>query len=207
MLRTLPQRARQQLELVAPHADAGLLQLLQRRAEARAARNLDLDRVAWRSATGEPTYQKRVADGRGDGENNQSEKGLQQDRQRVKSHSTMECARLNRYGLLAVTGADARDFLHAQLTNDIAKLAARARRARRLVHRQGPPARHHAGDPVARRLPAAARAGPRARGGQAPVDVRAALQGEDRRRERRLGAVRRLGRGLAGPAWPGKAAP
>ena len=35
----------------------------------------------------------------------------------------MECARLNRYGLLAVTGADAREFLHAQLTNDIAKLA------------------------------------------------------------------------------------
>ncbi len=35
----------------------------------------------------------------------------------------MECARLNRYGLLAVTGADARAFLHAQLTNDIAGLA------------------------------------------------------------------------------------
>ena len=34
----------------------------------------------------------------------------------------MECARLNRYGLLAVTGADAREFLHAQLTNDISKL-------------------------------------------------------------------------------------
>jgi len=36
----------------------------------------------------------------------------------------MECARLNRYGLLAVTGADARDFLHAQLTNDIEHLDA-----------------------------------------------------------------------------------
>ena len=35
----------------------------------------------------------------------------------------MECARLNRYGLLAVSGADARDFLHAQLTNDVAHLA------------------------------------------------------------------------------------
>jgi tRNA-modifying protein YgfZ len=34
----------------------------------------------------------------------------------------MECARLNRYGLLVVTGADARDFLHAQLTNDVANL-------------------------------------------------------------------------------------
>jgi hypothetical protein len=34
----------------------------------------------------------------------------------------MECARLNRYGVLAVTGVDARDFLHAQLTNDIANL-------------------------------------------------------------------------------------
>jgi len=34
----------------------------------------------------------------------------------------MECARLSRYGLLAVTGADARDFLHAQLTNDVAHL-------------------------------------------------------------------------------------
>jgi hypothetical protein len=31
----------------------------------------------------------------------------------------MECARLNRYGLLSVTGADAREFLHAQLTVDI----------------------------------------------------------------------------------------
>ena len=40
----------------------------------------------------------------------------------LKWHSTMECARLNRYGLLAVTGADARAFLHAQLTNDIANL-------------------------------------------------------------------------------------
>jgi len=35
----------------------------------------------------------------------------------------MECALLNRYGLLAVTGADARAFLHAQLTKDIEKLA------------------------------------------------------------------------------------
>jgi folate-binding protein YgfZ len=34
----------------------------------------------------------------------------------------MECARLNRYGLLSVSGADARDFLHAQLTNDIENL-------------------------------------------------------------------------------------
>jgi folate-binding protein YgfZ len=34
----------------------------------------------------------------------------------------MECARLNRYGVLAVSGADAREFLHAQLTNDIANL-------------------------------------------------------------------------------------
>ena len=34
----------------------------------------------------------------------------------------MECARLNRYGLLAVTGSDARAFLHAQLTNDIENL-------------------------------------------------------------------------------------
>jgi tRNA-modifying protein YgfZ len=35
---------------------------------------------------------------------------------------TAESARLSRYGLLAVTGADARAFLHAQLTNDIANL-------------------------------------------------------------------------------------
>jgi folate-binding protein YgfZ len=34
----------------------------------------------------------------------------------------MECARLSRYGLLSVSGADARDFLHAQLTNDIQNL-------------------------------------------------------------------------------------
>ena len=34
----------------------------------------------------------------------------------------MECARLTRYGLLSVQGADAREFLHAQLTNDIQHL-------------------------------------------------------------------------------------
>ena len=34
----------------------------------------------------------------------------------------MECARLSRYGLLSVTGVDAADFLHAQLTNDIKNL-------------------------------------------------------------------------------------
>jgi tRNA-modifying protein YgfZ len=34
----------------------------------------------------------------------------------------MECAPLNRYGLIAVAGPDARDFLHAQLTNDVSKL-------------------------------------------------------------------------------------
>ncbi len=34
----------------------------------------------------------------------------------------MQCARLNRYGLLSVSGADARAFLHAQLTNDILNL-------------------------------------------------------------------------------------
>jgi folate-binding protein YgfZ len=34
----------------------------------------------------------------------------------------MDCARLNRYGLLSVSGDDARDFLHAQLTNDIQSL-------------------------------------------------------------------------------------
>lgn len=35
----------------------------------------------------------------------------------------MERARLTRYGLLSVTGADAREFLHAQLTNDVLHLA------------------------------------------------------------------------------------
>src|SRR5690348_10093535 len=35
----------------------------------------------------------------------------------------MQRARLSRYGLLSVTGADARAFLHAQLTNDIQHLA------------------------------------------------------------------------------------
>src|SRR3979409_779564 len=34
----------------------------------------------------------------------------------------MERARLTRYGLLSVTGADARAFLHAQLTQDIENL-------------------------------------------------------------------------------------
>jgi len=34
----------------------------------------------------------------------------------------MEYARLTRYGLLSVSGADAREFLHAQLTNDIESL-------------------------------------------------------------------------------------
>jgi tRNA-modifying protein YgfZ len=36
----------------------------------------------------------------------------------------MECAPLSRYGLLSVSGADARDFLHAQLTVDILNLPA-----------------------------------------------------------------------------------
>ena len=36
----------------------------------------------------------------------------------------MERARLSRYGLLSVSGDDAREFLHAQLTNDIRNLAA-----------------------------------------------------------------------------------
>ena len=35
----------------------------------------------------------------------------------------MQRARLSRYGVLSVTGADARNFLHAQLTNDIQGLA------------------------------------------------------------------------------------
>src|SRR3954470_20117711 len=34
----------------------------------------------------------------------------------------MQRARLTRYGLLSVTGSDARAFLHAQLTNDIEHL-------------------------------------------------------------------------------------
>lgn len=34
----------------------------------------------------------------------------------------MECARLNRYGILAVSGTDAREFLHAQLTVDMRDL-------------------------------------------------------------------------------------
>ncbi|MBV8032689.1 MAG: folate-binding protein YgfZ [Betaproteobacteria bacterium] len=36
----------------------------------------------------------------------------------------MDSAKLTRYGLLSVSGADAREFLHAQLTNDIASLPA-----------------------------------------------------------------------------------
>jgi folate-binding protein YgfZ len=36
----------------------------------------------------------------------------------------MECARLSRYGLLSVSGEDAREFLHAQLTNDVRNLPA-----------------------------------------------------------------------------------
>jgi tRNA-modifying protein YgfZ len=36
----------------------------------------------------------------------------------------MQRARLSRYGVLSVSGDDARDFLHAQLTNDIKGLAA-----------------------------------------------------------------------------------
>ena len=34
----------------------------------------------------------------------------------------MERARLNRYGVLCVSGTDAREFLHAQLTIDIQNL-------------------------------------------------------------------------------------
>ena len=35
----------------------------------------------------------------------------------------MERARLTRYGVLSVTGLEAREFLHAQLTNDVLHLA------------------------------------------------------------------------------------
>ena len=35
----------------------------------------------------------------------------------------MNRARLSRYGLLSVTGTEARAFLHAQLTNDVEHLA------------------------------------------------------------------------------------
>src|SRR4030081_2810581 len=38
------------------------------------------------------------------------------------AHLTMKFASLTRYGLLSVTGSDARAFLHAQLTNDIENL-------------------------------------------------------------------------------------
>ena len=60
----------------------------------------------------------------------------------------MERARLTRYGLLSVTGDDARDFLHAQLTNDIQNLPAGSRRARRLVLGERPPARQLSGHPA-----------------------------------------------------------
>jgi len=36
----------------------------------------------------------------------------------------MECARLNRYGMLSASGEDAREFLHAQLTIDVRNLPA-----------------------------------------------------------------------------------
>jgi folate-binding protein YgfZ len=122
----LAHRARQRLELVAPDLDAGLFELLHGGAEAGAARNLDLDRVAG-DLDRRADVPEAVADRRGDADHNQREKGFKQKMRRVgavKSHSTMECARLNRYGLLSVTGADARGFLHAQLTNDISKLPA-----------------------------------------------------------------------------------
>ena len=45
----------------------------------------------------------------------------------------MECARLTRYGLLVATGADARAFLHAQLTNDIEAIARIAYLPRRIA--------------------------------------------------------------------------
>jgi tRNA-modifying protein YgfZ len=37
--------------------------------------------------------------------------------------SMMQCARLSRYGVLSVSGVDAREFLHAQLTTDIRNLS------------------------------------------------------------------------------------
>jgi hypothetical protein len=57
---------------VAPHGDAGLLELLDRGAEACAARDLDLDRILpdrdWRAE-----IPRGIAGGRDDGENYEAE--------------------------------------------------------------------------------------------------------------------------------------
>ena len=44
--------------------------------------------------------------------------------QASESASTLAAVRLRRYGLVSVTGDDARSFLHAQLTNDVEHMAA-----------------------------------------------------------------------------------
>src|SRR5438445_1086736 len=72
--------------------------------------------------------------------------------------------------------------------------AAGPRHAGRLVLGEGPPAGEPAGDSRGAGIPAAAGARPRAGGRQEAVDVRPTREGPNRRRERELGTVRRLGR-------------
>src|SRR5712692_8359656 len=110
----------------------------------------------------------------------------------------MECARLTRYGLLSVTGDDARAFLHAQLTKDIENLPPDRATLAGWCSAKG---RLLASLLV---IPAAAGARPRAVGRRETVDVRPARESPHRRRERDLGTVRRLGRrgdGAGRPGW------
>src|SRR3954470_9676896 len=74
------------------------------------------------TCTGVLTYQAAYPPAASTARNTSAKKVLRKSRT-VESDSTMDCALLSRYGLLAVSGPDARAFLHAQLTNDIANLA------------------------------------------------------------------------------------
>ena len=107
-------------------------------------------------------------------------------------------AKLDQYGLLQVTG-ERRARVPARAADQRRREPrARAGALRRLVLGQGPAAGDFSRRAQRRRLPAAALARPRARGGQAPVDVRPALQGEDRGCERAMAAVRPLGARASG---------
>jgi glycine cleavage system aminomethyltransferase T len=105
----------------------------------------------------------------------------------------MSVAKLDHYGLLHAAGADARAFLHAQLTNDLENLAPGRARYAGWCSAKG-------------RLLATFLVVPHADGyllqlardlvpvgAQAPVDVHPPLQGQALRRERTMDAIRRLG--------------
>ena len=116
-------------------------------------------------------------------------------------------------GVIAVSGADAVAFLQSQLTNDVAHLTPGQMQLSGYCTAKGRLLATFHQWRTRRRRDAAAAARDPARRAEAPVDVRAAREGEARRRERRMGTQAVLGatspaararrRGIAASPWSG----